>query len=101
MFFSGLLQPVFSSPARKVIEFNGQAEVLYDLKTDLDLAEDAARPLVVEAVIEEKNTLIRQNITTRILLLRRPYRLQVTAPERFKPRLPYIVQVFAVISIKY
>ncbi|CAG9566895.1 unnamed protein product [Danaus chrysippus] len=93
VFFSGLLQPVFSSPARKVIEFNGQADVLYDLKTDLDLAEDAARPLVVEAVIEEKNTLIRQNVSTRILLLRRPYRLQVTAPERFKPKLPYIIQI--------
>lgn len=65
----------------------------FDLKTDLDLVEDAARPLVVEAVIEEKNTLIKQNVTSRILLLRAPYRLKVSAPEHFKPTLPYIVQV--------
>ncbi|XP_023935608.2 thioester-containing protein 1 allele S3 isoform X2 [Bicyclus anynana] len=93
VFFSGLLQPVFSTPARKVVDFNGQANVLYDLKTDLDLAEDAARPLVVEAVLEEKNTLIKQNISSRILLLRTPYRLKVTAPDRFKPTLPYNVQI--------
>lgn len=93
VFFSGLLQPVFSTPARKVIDFDGQANMVYDLKTDLDLAEDAARPLVVEAILEEKNTLIRQNVSTRILLLRTPYRLKVTAPDRFKPSLPYIVQV--------
>ncbi|CAH2104660.1 unnamed protein product [Euphydryas editha] len=93
VFFSGLLQPVFSTPARKVIEFDGQASMVYDLKTDLDLAEDAARPLVVEAILEEKNTLIRQNVSTRILLLRTPYRLKVTAPDRFKPSLPYIMQI--------
>ncbi|XP_045774990.1 C3 and PZP-like alpha-2-macroglobulin domain-containing protein 8 [Maniola jurtina] len=93
VFFSGLLQPVFSTPARKVVDFNGQANVVYDLKTDLDLAEDAARPLVVEAVLEENNTLIKQNITSRILLLRTPYRLKVTAPDRFKPTLPYNVQI--------
>lgn len=93
VFFSGLLQPVFSSPARKVVDFHGNVEVTYDLKTDLDLAEDAARPLVVEAVLEEKNTLIRQNVSSRILLLRTSYRLKVTAPEHFKPELSYNVQV--------
>lgn len=93
VFFSGLLQPVFSSPSRKVIDFDGEADVSYDLKTDLDLAEDAARPLVIEAVLEEKNTLIRQNVSARILLIRTPYRLKVTAPEYFKPMLPYNVQV--------
>ncbi|KPJ15105.1 CD109 antigen [Papilio machaon] len=98
VFFSGVLQPVFSTPARKVVDFNGQADVTYDLKTDLDLAEDAARPLVVEAVLEEKDTLIRQNISSRILLLRTPYRLKVTAPAYFKPQLPYIVQIEVVNS---
>ncbi|XP_004927018.1 C3 and PZP-like alpha-2-macroglobulin domain-containing protein 8 [Bombyx mori] len=93
VFFSGLLQPVVGSPARKVADINGQVEVTYDLKTDLDLAEDAARPLVVEAILEEKDTLIKQNISSRILLLRTPYRLKVTAPEYFKPTLPYIVQI--------
>ncbi|XP_049864919.1 CD109 antigen-like isoform X2 [Pectinophora gossypiella] len=93
VFFSGLLQPVFSSPARKVIDFNGQADVTYDLKTDLDLAEDAARPLVVEAVLEENHTLIKQNVSARILLLRTPYRLRVSAPDYFKPMLPYNVQI--------
>lgn len=93
VYFSGLLQPVFSSPARKVVDFNGGVEVTYDLKTDLDLAEDAARPLVIEAVLEERNTLIRQNVSSRILLLRAPYRLKVTAPEYFKPELSYNVHV--------
>ncbi|KAJ0181857.1 hypothetical protein K1T71_002579 [Dendrolimus kikuchii] len=93
VFFSGVLQPVISSPVRKVVDINGNAEVLYDLKTDLDLAEDAARPLVVEAVLEEKDTLITQNISSRILLLRAPYRLKVTAPDYFKPTLPYVVQI--------
>ncbi|XP_013188878.2 C3 and PZP-like alpha-2-macroglobulin domain-containing protein 8 [Amyelois transitella] len=93
VFFSGLLQPVFSSPARKVVEFNGNSEVVYDLKTDLDLAEDAARPLVIEAVLEEKDTLVRQNVSSRVLLLRAPYRLKVSAPEYFKPNLPYNVQI--------
>lgn len=82
-----------ASPARKVVDFDGQADVIFDLKTDLDLAEDAARPLVVEAVLEEKNTLIRQNVTSRLLLLRTPYRLKVTAPGHFKPTLPFNVQV--------
>ncbi|KAG7311407.1 hypothetical protein JYU34_002449 [Plutella xylostella] len=98
VFFSGVLQPIFSSPSRKVIDFNGQTEVTYDLKTDLDLAEDAARPLVVEAVLEEKDTLIKQNVSARILLLRTPYRLRVTAPEHFKPELPYNVQIEVVDS---
>ncbi|CAH0603133.1 unnamed protein product [Chrysodeixis includens] len=93
VFFSGVLQPVVASPTRKVININGQTQVTFDLKTDLDLVEDAARPLVVEAVIEEKNTLIKQNVTSRILLLRAPYRLKVSAPEHFKPTLPYIVQI--------
>ncbi|XP_072936646.1 thioester-containing protein 1 allele S3-like isoform X2 [Epargyreus clarus] len=93
VFFSGVLQPVFSTPARKVVEFDGNANVVYDLKTDLDLAEDAARPLVVEAVLEEKDTLIRQNVSSRILLLRAPYRLKITAPNYFKPQLAYNVQI--------
>ncbi|XP_052755570.1 thioester-containing protein 1 allele R1-like isoform X2 [Galleria mellonella] len=93
VFFSGLLQPVYSSPSRKVFEINGNTQVTYDLKTDLDLAEDEARPLVIEAVIEEKDTLIRQNVSSRILLLRTPYRLKVTAPDYFKPNLPYNVQI--------
>ncbi|XP_063529848.1 thioester-containing protein 1 allele R1-like [Cydia strobilella] len=93
VFFSDILQPVFSNPARKVVDFNGNTEVAYDLKTDLDLAEDAARPLVVEAVLEEKDTLIRQNVSSRILLLRTPYRLKVTAPEYFRPMLPYTIQI--------
>lgn len=76
-----------------MVDINGQTEVIFDLKTDLDLAEDAARPLVVEAVLEEKDTLIKQNISSRILLLRAPYRLRVSAPNHFKPALPYIVQV--------
>lgn len=98
VFFSGLLQPVVSSPARKVVDINGQAEVIFDLKTDLDLAEDAARPLVVEAVLEEKDTLIRQNVTSRILLLRTPYRLKVTAPRYFKSTLPFNVQVIHIVK---
>ncbi|CAH0748966.1 unnamed protein product [Diatraea saccharalis] len=93
VFFSQLLQPVFSPPARKVFSFNGNAEVVYDFKTDLDLAVDAARPVVVEAVLEEKDTLIKQNVTSRILLLRTPYRLKVTAPDYVKPMLPYNVQI--------
>lgn len=93
VFFSGVLQPVVSSPVRKVVDINGNAEVVFDLKTDLDLAEDAARPLVVEAVLEENDTLITQNISSRILLLRTPYRLKVTAPDYFKPTLPYMVQI--------
>jgi hypothetical protein len=93
VFFSQLLQPVFSPPARKVIDFNGNAQIVYDFKTDLDLAVDAARPVVVEAVLEEKDTLIRHNVTSRILLLRTPYRLKVTAPDYVKPTLPYNVQV--------
>ncbi|XP_038206788.1 C3 and PZP-like alpha-2-macroglobulin domain-containing protein 8 isoform X2 [Zerene cesonia] len=93
VFFSNLLQPVFSNPARKVINFNGNAIVPFNLKTDLDLAEDAARPLVVEAVLEEKDTLIKQNVSARILLLRTPYRLKITAPDYFKPRLPFNVQI--------
>lgn len=93
VFFSGVLQPVVAAPTRKVVDINGQSQITFDLKTDLDLAEDAARPLVVEAVIEEKDTLIKQNITNRILLLRTPYRLKVTAPNYFKPTLPYIVQI--------
>uniref|UniRef100_A0A2A4K0R1 TEP1-F n=1 Tax=Heliothis virescens TaxID=7102 RepID=A0A2A4K0R1_HELVI len=93
VFFSGVLQPVVAAPTRKVVDMNGQAQVTFDLKTDLDLAEDAARPLVVEAVIEEKDTLIKQNVSSRILLLRTPYRLKVTAPDHFKPTLPYIVQI--------
>ncbi|KAJ2953639.1 hypothetical protein O0L34_g1251 [Tuta absoluta] len=98
VFFSNLLQPVVSSPSRKVVEFNGQTDVIYDLKTDLDLAEDAARPLVIEAVLEEKDTLIKQNVSARILLLRTPYRLKVTAPNHFKPLLPYNVQIEVVDS---
>ncbi|CAH0404826.1 unnamed protein product [Chilo suppressalis] len=93
VFFSQLLQPVFSPPARKVLAFKGNAQVVYDFKTDLDLAVDAARPVVVEAVLEEKDTLIRQNVTSRILLLRTPYRLKVTAPDYVKPMLPYNVQI--------
>ncbi|KAL0849223.1 hypothetical protein ABMA28_013556 [Loxostege sticticalis] len=98
VFFSQLLQPVFSPPSRKVLAFNGNAEIVYDLKTDLDLAVDAARPLVVEAVLEEKDTLIRQNVSSRILLMRTPYRLKVTAPDYVKPMLPYNVQIEVVDS---
>ncbi|XP_028159271.1 CD109 antigen-like [Ostrinia furnacalis] len=98
VFFSQLLQPVFSPPSRKVLAFNGNAEIVYDLKTDLDLAVDAARPLVVEAVLEEYDTLIRQNVSSRILLMRTPYRLKVTAPDYVKPTLPYNVQIEVVDS---
>ncbi|KAF4518646.1 hypothetical protein B566_EDAN005973 [Ephemera danica] len=88
--FSGIIQPIFQPPIRKVVPINGKASVEFDIAKELMLNEDFERPIQIDVVVEEALTGRRQNATHSITLHKHQYKLElVKTSEYFKPGLKY------------
>jgi len=87
---SGAIQPIFSEPLRQVIDISGKVDVEFELAKELRLADDYAKEIVFDVVVEEDKTQRRQNNTNSLTLYKYEYKLElVKTAEAYKPGMPY------------
>ncbi|XP_021955890.1 CD109 antigen isoform X1 [Folsomia candida] len=89
---SSYIQPVFPGVVRKTVQINGDAEVEFDLATELQLTDDYQRSIQIETTVTEQLTGRQQNATKTIVLHKYEYKLEIVkGSESFKPGLPYTI----------
>lgn len=95
VFFSGVIQPIFQAPVRKVMQIDGYADVEFKIKDELGLTEveGSERSIIVEAAIEESLTGRRHNVSSLIHLHRTTHAISYNIPSYYKSNMPFVVQV--------
>ncbi|XP_023714120.1 CD109 antigen isoform X3 [Cryptotermes secundus] len=89
-YYSGLLQPIFQNPVRKVVPIDGKANVEFDITKDLQLGEEYERSVQIDVTVEEALTGRRQNTTFEVMLHKYKYKMElIKTSEYFKPGLKY------------
>ncbi|KAJ9579454.1 hypothetical protein L9F63_024436, partial [Diploptera punctata] len=93
-YYSGLLQPIFQNPVRKVVPINGKIAVEFDIAKDLKLGDEYERSVQIDVAVEEALTGRRQNTTFEVMLHRYKYKMEmIKTSEYFKPGLKCTVFV--------
>ncbi|XP_077268198.1 thioester-containing protein 1 allele S3 isoform X2 [Temnothorax americanus] len=88
--FSGVIQPIFQQPVRKVVPINGKVTIDFDVLSELRLTDEYERPIMIDVVVEEELTTRRQNASAQITLHKHPYTMElIRTSEYFKPGLKY------------
>ncbi|XP_059473013.1 CD109 antigen-like isoform X2 [Neocloeon triangulifer] len=88
--FSGIIQPIFQNPVRKVVAIDGKANVEFDIVKELGLKDDFERPVQIEVTVQEALTGRRQNSSTSIPLHKNKYKMElVKTSEYYKPGLKF------------
>ncbi|TGZ53482.1 Uncharacterized protein DBV15_09937, partial [Temnothorax longispinosus] len=88
--FSGVIQPIFQQPVRKVVPINGKVTIDFDILSELRLTDEYERPIMIDVVVEEELTTRRQNASAQITLHKHPYTMElIRTSEYFKPGLKY------------
>ncbi|EZA52046.1 hypothetical protein X777_09067 [Ooceraea biroi] len=88
--FSGVIQPIFQQPVRKVVPIDGKITVDFDILTELRLTDEYERPIMIDAVVEEELTTRRQNTSVQVTLHKHKYTMElIKSSEYFKPGLKY------------
>lgn len=87
---SGVIQPIFQNPIRKVFPIDGQLTVDFDIMKDLRLNDEYERTVVVDVTIEEALTGRRQNNSVEINLHKYDYKMElIKTADYYKPGLKY------------
>ncbi|XP_014472781.1 PREDICTED: CD109 antigen-like isoform X2 [Dinoponera quadriceps] len=88
--FSGVIQPIFQQPVRKVVPIDGKVTVDFDIRSELRLTDEYDRPIMIDAVVEETLTSRRQNTSIQVMLHKHKYTMElIKTSEYFKPGLKY------------
>nr|CAD7424615.1 unnamed protein product [Timema monikensis] len=88
--FSGVLQPIFQTPVRKVIKIDGKATVEFDIVKELQLTDEFERVVQFDVAVEEALTGRRQNTTAQVIVHKYKYKMElIKTSEHFKPGLKY------------
>ncbi|XP_021920080.1 CD109 antigen-like isoform X2 [Zootermopsis nevadensis] len=89
-YYSGLLQPIFQNPVRKVVPIDGKVNVEFDIAKDLKLGDDYERSIQIDVAVEEALTGRRQNTTFEVMVHKYKYKMElIKTSEYFKPGLKY------------
>lgn len=92
--YSGVIQPIFQNPIRKVVDIDGTATVEFDIEKDLGLNNEYERTVVVDVTVEEFPTGRRQNNSVEILIHKYDYQMNIIkTADYFKPGLIYVAYV--------
>ncbi|XP_018336565.1 CD109 antigen-like isoform X2 [Agrilus planipennis] len=87
---SGVIQPIFQNPIRKVIPIDGSASVDFDIANDLRLSDEYERTVIVDVTIEEAHTGRRQNNSVEVHIRKYPYKIEIIkTSDYYKPGLRY------------
>ncbi|PSN57619.1 hypothetical protein C0J52_00529 [Blattella germanica] len=93
-YYSGLLQPIFQNPVRKVLPIDGKVAVEFNIAKDLQLGDEYERSVQIDVAVEEELTGRRQNVTKEVMLHRYKYRMEIIkTSEYYKPGLMYTAYV--------
>ncbi|XP_029178168.1 CD109 antigen-like isoform X2 [Nylanderia fulva] len=88
--FSGVIQPIFQQPVRKVVPIDGKVTVDFDILSELRLTDEYERPIMLDVVVEEALTTRRQNTSMQVTLHKHKYTMElIKTSEHFKPGLKY------------
>ncbi|XP_026469847.1 LOW QUALITY PROTEIN: CD109 antigen-like [Ctenocephalides felis] len=88
--YSGVIQPLYQNPIRKVIQLDGKATAEFDLVGELQLTDEYERTVVIDATVEESLTGRRQNSSTQVQIHKYKYKMElIKTSEYFKPQLKY------------
>ncbi|XP_034936868.1 CD109 antigen-like isoform X2 [Chelonus insularis] len=88
--FSGVLQPIYQAPIRKVIPIDGKVTIDFDIASELQLTDEYERPIELEVTVEEALTGRRQNTSMQMTLHKHKYTMElIKTSEYYKPGLKY------------
>lgn len=94
-YYSGIIQPIFQAPVRKVFPIDGKAIVEFDIVKELRLTDESyERAIQFDVAVEEALTGRRQNNSAQTLLHKHKYKMElVKTSEYFKPGLKYTAYI--------
>ncbi|KAK5646678.1 hypothetical protein RI129_005142 [Pyrocoelia pectoralis] len=91
---SGVIQPIFQTPIRKVIPIEGSATVDFDITNEIKLGDEYERTVIVDVTIEEALTGRRQNNSVEVHLHKYEYNMEIIkTADYYKPGLKYTAYV--------
>ncbi|KAK9304587.1 hypothetical protein QLX08_004027 [Tetragonisca angustula] len=92
--FSGVIQPIYQQPIRKVIPIDGKVIVDFDIYDELKLTDEYERPVMLDVTVEESLTGRRQNTSAHITLHKHKYTMDlIKTSEYYKPGLKYTAYI--------
>lgn len=92
--YSGVIQPIFQNPIRKVLPIDGSVTVNFDIEKELKLNDEYERNVIIDVRIEEAFTGRRQNNSVEIQLHKYDYKVElVKTADYYKPGLKYTAYV--------
>lgn len=88
--YSGVIQPIFQNPIRKVVPIEGSATVNFDIEKELRLSDEYERTVIVDVRVEEALTGRRQNNSVEVQLHKYDYKVElIKTADYYKPGLKY------------
>ncbi|XP_040577960.1 LOW QUALITY PROTEIN: thioester-containing protein 1 allele R1-like [Lepeophtheirus salmonis] len=91
---SGLLQPIFINPIRKVVPIDGEVEVSFNIAKELNIRDDYSREIIFDVEIKEFLTDRVQNNTALYPMYKYDYKLEmVRTADAYKPGMPYTAYI--------
>ncbi|XP_076663393.1 CD109 antigen isoform X2 [Andrena cerasifolii] len=88
--FSGVIQPIYQQPIRKVIPIDGKVTIDFDIHSELKLTDEYKRLVMIDVAVEESLTGRRQNTSMQITLHKHKYTMDlIKSSEYYKPGLKY------------
>lgn len=92
--YSGVIQPIFQNPVRKVFDIDGSATVEFDIERDLELNDEYERIVIIDVAVEEHLTGRRQNNSMEVHIHKYDYHMDlIKSADYFKPGLKYTAYV--------
>lgn len=94
MYVSGVIQPIFQNPVRKVLPIDGSATVNFDIEKELKLTDEYERTVIVDVIVEEALTGRKQNNSVQVHLHKYEYKMElIKTADYYKPGLKYTAYV--------
>ncbi|ERL86830.1 hypothetical protein D910_04233 [Dendroctonus ponderosae] len=92
--YSGVIQPIYQTPIRKVVKIDGSSLVEFDIEKDLRLNDEYERVVIVDVTIEEAHTGRRQNNSAQVHIHKYKYKMDlIKTADYFKPGLSYVAYI--------
>ncbi|QQP52137.1 CD109 antigen, partial [Caligus rogercresseyi] len=91
---SGILQPLFTRPVRKVVPIKGEVDVSFNIAKELNIRDDYSREVIFDVEIKESLTDRVQNNTALYPMYRYDYKLEmVRTADAYKPGMAYTAYI--------
>ncbi|KAF5295443.1 hypothetical protein FQA39_LY13104 [Lamprigera yunnana] len=92
--YSGVIQPIFQTPIRKVLPIEGTTSVDFDISNELKLGDEYERTVIIDVTIEEALTGRRQNNSVEVHLHKYDYKMElIKTAHYYKPGLKYTAYI--------